>query len=548
MSVPPGARPLQDLHRRRGAHALDGGVERLPEDAGGAAAAREVHLRDDRGAQGPGHDPVAVPALRLQAHPRRRPSRSASRRSWRSRRSRPTASAVQVLAREAAGSMRDAMSLLDQVIAFSGTKLDGRGRGARARRGRPQDPARAGDGARVAGDAPACLGVVERLAQQGFDLDARDEGRAAAPAQPGRGEGVRGQSGGEGPALRELLDLADEEMRRRRGARGAGRGGRPVAALPGLLAGVRRRRAQRAAADGARDGARAPGAAAAAPAARRAARARRRSRAAARAARRPPGPAPRGGGGGGGGGRVARARHASVVVGAGRPRTRRRRGRTAPSRSKVVLTPVPVPPSRRSPPAGAAHLPPSPQPAAGRRRLARHPRPRARCAARRSPRCSSTRSRSRSTPPRVVVGFEPSAAFLAARASEPEALEELTREVRAHFGAPTQVALDLSARPRRGVEDGRVARRRAAVGGAGEGARRRRGPPARAGGRPPLRRPAARREAAERRGLRLEEQHAIPRRDERADAPGGAHAAQDRAGQGRAEGPRARRSRASAAR
>ncbi|MGH7293933.1 MAG: DNA polymerase III subunit gamma/tau, partial [Polyangiaceae bacterium] len=48
---------------------------------------------------------------------------------------------------------------------------------------------------------------------------------------------------------------------------------------------------------------------------------------------------------------------------------------------------------------------------------------------------------------RVIVGFEPSAAFLGARASEPEALEDLTREIRAHFGAPTQVALDLSARP-----------------------------------------------------------------------------------------------------
>jgi DNA polymerase-3 subunit gamma/tau len=51
------------------------------------------------------------------------------------------------------------------------------------------------------------------------------------------------------------------------------------------------------------------------------------------------------------------------------------------------------------------------------------------------------------TAARVVVGFEPSAAFLGARASEPEALEELTREIRAHFGAPTQVAVDLSARP-----------------------------------------------------------------------------------------------------
>jgi len=48
------------------------------------------------------------------------------------------------------------------------------------------------------------------------------------------------------------------------------------------------------------------------------------------------------------------------------------------------------------------------------------------------------------TPSRLVVGFEAGAAFLAARASETEALELLTREVRAHFGRPTQVVLDLS--------------------------------------------------------------------------------------------------------
>jgi hypothetical protein len=50
---------------------------------------------------------------------------------------------------------------------------------------------------------------------------------------------------------------------------------------------------------------------------------------------------------------------------------------------------------------------------------------------------------------RVLLGFEASAAFLAARASEPESLDALTREVRAHFGAPTQVevALDLPSGP-----------------------------------------------------------------------------------------------------
>jgi DNA polymerase-3 subunit gamma/tau len=38
------------------------GVQRAPQDAGGAARPREVHLRDHRGAQAPGHHPLALPA------------------------------------------------------------------------------------------------------------------------------------------------------------------------------------------------------------------------------------------------------------------------------------------------------------------------------------------------------------------------------------------------------------------------------------------------------------------------------------------------------
>jgi hypothetical protein len=52
---------------------------------------------------------------------------------------------------------------------------------------------------------------------------------------------------------------------------------------------------------------------------------------------------------------------------------------------------------------------------------------------------------------RVLLGFEASASFLAGRASEPAALEALTRAVRTHFGAPTQVALELSAKPIPGI-------------------------------------------------------------------------------------------------
>jgi hypothetical protein len=52
---------------------------------------------------------------------------------------------------------------------------------------------------------------------------------------------------------------------------------------------------------------------------------------------------------------------------------------------------------------------------------------------------------------RVVIGFDPSAAFLALRAEEPDALDLLTREVRGHFGAPTRVELRSSAQASQGV-------------------------------------------------------------------------------------------------
>ena len=77
--------------------------------------------------------------------------------------------AISLMAREAAGSMRDAMSLLDQAIAWGGTELVG------------DEIARvlgiAGRGvlhelvtAIVQGNAAACLRMVAQLADQGFDL------------------------------------------------------------------------------------------------------------------------------------------------------------------------------------------------------------------------------------------------------------------------------------------------------------------------------------------------------------------------------------------
>jgi DNA polymerase III subunit gamma/tau len=77
--------------------------------------------------------------------------------------------AIALIAREAAGSMRDAMSLLDQAIAWGGTKLAGeevsRVLGV-AGRSVLTDITRA----LLAGDAPTCLAIVAMLADQGHDI------------------------------------------------------------------------------------------------------------------------------------------------------------------------------------------------------------------------------------------------------------------------------------------------------------------------------------------------------------------------------------------
>ncbi len=99
----PGAGQIQDLHHRRGAHALGAGLQRAPEDPRGAAAPREVHLRDDRGAEGAPDHPLPLPALRPQADPARPDRRAPDGRSRRPRRSRWTRAALACIARLADG-------------------------------------------------------------------------------------------------------------------------------------------------------------------------------------------------------------------------------------------------------------------------------------------------------------------------------------------------------------------------------------------------------------------------------------------------------------
>jgi DNA polymerase-3 subunit gamma/tau len=79
------------------------------------------------------------------------------------------AAAVALLAREAAGSMRDAMSLLDQVIAWGGQAFTGEDV-ARVLGVASRSALLAIVTALVRGDAPRCLGVVAELAEQGRDV------------------------------------------------------------------------------------------------------------------------------------------------------------------------------------------------------------------------------------------------------------------------------------------------------------------------------------------------------------------------------------------
>ena len=101
---------LQGLHHRRSAHALEAGLQRPPEDAGGAAGACEVRLRHDRDPQGAGDGAVALPALRPAPRRGRRADRRISRRSRRRKASRPSREALRQIARAAEGSVRDALS------------------------------------------------------------------------------------------------------------------------------------------------------------------------------------------------------------------------------------------------------------------------------------------------------------------------------------------------------------------------------------------------------------------------------------------------------
>lgn len=391
------------------------------------------------------------------------------------------APAVQVLAREAAGSMRDAMSLLDQVIAFSGLELTGadvtRVLGVADRKVLHELAA-----ALVAGDAAGCLAVVERLAQQGFDLPhvARDilqHLRNLVVAKVCAGpQGDRGSGTPSGPTLRELLDLADEEIGEvvelaaraevddlsrlfqgfSRAFDEVVRSGQPRTALEMALVRLARRPPLL-------------------PLDELLARVGDLERRLGGAP--PPGPAPRGGGGGPGGRGVPSA-PPSIHPPTGGARTHGSLALVTPPQPVVAAVqplPAPPPPARspppRPPPQGSVPSPSSPPVASPRAPTAPAAGPAASPSRAATPaliawraviaRLRETQAAVASffefalpleiTAARVVIGFEVSAAFQATRASEPEAMEALTQAVRAHFGAPTQVMVEVSAKAAPGV-------------------------------------------------------------------------------------------------
>ena len=233
-----GARAAQGLHHRRGPHADRAGLQRAPEDAGGAAGARRLRARDHGGAAPAGDDPR--PAASASTSGRSRAPRSARpcRRILAEEKVPADAvepDALRLLARAADGSLRDALSLLDTALGVRrGSRRRAHRGGApreRRRRGRLGAGRRARRGARPR-TAPADRGC------RGGGLDLRpplrgDDGGPAPGARwsrsPGppdrtsprtrrRGSTALGADGARGEAdllllLRGLLD-ADTEMRR----------------------------------------------------------------------------------------------------------------------------------------------------------------------------------------------------------------------------------------------------------------------------------------------------------------------------------------------
>ena len=117
----PARGPAQEgLRHRRSPHAHDRGVQRPAEDARGAAAARHVRARDDRAAQAARTRSCRAASATTSSSCRRRGSRSTSTSIFEQEKLKIEAGAISLLVRESGGSVRDALSLCDQIISYVG--------------------------------------------------------------------------------------------------------------------------------------------------------------------------------------------------------------------------------------------------------------------------------------------------------------------------------------------------------------------------------------------------------------------------------------------
>ena len=135
----PALGPLEGLHPGRGAHALDRGLERLPEDARGAAAQHDLRAGHDRGAQGARRRSSTAATASTSSGPRWRRSRPCCERIADAEGIEADDRALAMIARSAAGSFRDAIGTLDQLVTYGGKQVafERRARGARRRRRGP---------------------------------------------------------------------------------------------------------------------------------------------------------------------------------------------------------------------------------------------------------------------------------------------------------------------------------------------------------------------------------------------------------------------------
>jgi hypothetical protein len=115
LSYAPGASAQEGVHPRRGAPDHEGRLERAPQVPRGAARVRDVHVRLHASPGVPAGDPVAPAALR-RATAHRGPRSAASWADPRGGRPEADPEAVRLVARLAAGGMRDAESILDQLL------------------------------------------------------------------------------------------------------------------------------------------------------------------------------------------------------------------------------------------------------------------------------------------------------------------------------------------------------------------------------------------------------------------------------------------------